>query len=980
MPQRPNILIVDPNEQDMQLLEISLRNMKFAITTATNTFEALKKVEIFPPDLIISETNVEDFDGFELCKNIKENDRWAQIPFIFLASDKDLKSKVKGLQLGVDDYLTKPIFLVELVARIKMLMQRKERESIEKQESRTRFTGSLSEIGIVDIIQTIDLSKKKGVVHLAHDGETGAIYFEDGDIVDAELAQQDGEEAVYRMMRWSEGFFDIDFRPIRREKKVSIGVQQLLMEGLRRLDEWNRILEQLPPMATIFNVDVLELIDRLDEIPDEVNGLVALFDGQRSLDEVVSNDIFTDLDTLRIVSKLIFFGVLIEHEQKTRAVERPEEDKDVIVGASEVERERKSTDSLGVPAVAPQDLQFGKAEEVDIVEVSAGEAAPDREEAGAEESEAVESKAAEEVEEKEEKKEEKEEKKEALAEAEKKVIGKIEIKKVPVEVIGKGPDAPVEKLTPKKGVIIGEKTVEVRETKGDDEDTVRKRVEDVGVKTIKVKAPSIPSTAAREEELPSEMKEGRVEEEVLSAIDSKIQQLKEGKAEEDKKAARKEEEAGKEEEAPKEEGREAPTARMYSKEAAREKDVEEALKEKLTARWTFPVSDSGFIEEKLKEKAAKEEKEKATEEGRDEVKEEGKEEEHEEAARTEGRQHIEEEPAKQEEVRKGMVQAISLNEVKEEIEKREKDGEEKKEEKKEGKKKEMTESGAYSVEDKEFFRSAPTGDEPVDTFEDLDFGSKGKREKSTKGLTYAIWTIILLGIAGVLFLVFGKDLLKQGPDLTLLDKLEEVEPVSSKPLMEKSMEELSPMEGEGEEAAPQPGQEEGEGEEQASPAGGGTEEAAGGTEEGTEGSTEGGTEEGTEGTEEGKDPEPPVAPSDSGAYAALLAEAKDLMAKKKKKDAIEKFKEAVNVNPNGQEALSILVDNYKEKPKPEVLAWGKKATQLGPNDARAWFGYGLALFTKGNVKEAKPVFEHCIEIEPPDSSTNNCKKMLKWCK
>ena len=977
MPQRPNILIVDPSEQDMQLLEISLRNMKFAITTATNAFDALKKVEIFPPDLIIAETNVEDFDGFELCKNIKENDQWAQIPFIFLTSDKDLKSKVKGLQLGVDDYLTKPIFLVELVARIKMLMQKKERESIEKQESRTRFTGSLSEIGIVDIIQTIDLSKKKGVVHLAHDGETGAIYFEDGDIVDAELAQQEGEDAVYRMMRWSEGFFDIDFRPIRREKKISVGVQQLLMEGLRRLDEWNRILEQLPPMATIFNVDVLELIDRLDEIPDEVNGLVALFDGQRSLEEVVSNDIFTDLDTLRIVSKLIFFGVLIEHEQKTRAVERPEDDEVVIVGAAEGERERKSTDSMGVPVTAPQDLQFGKAEDVDIVEAPAGAKGPAAEEAEEEKAEAVEAKAEEEAQvEKEEKKEEKEEKKEARAEAdgEKKVIGRISIKKVPVEVISKGPQAPAEKLTPKKSVIIGEKAAEVREkTAQDDEDTVRKRVEELGAETMKTAAPSIPSTPEKDEGLPSEMKEGRVEEEVLSAIDSKIQQLKEGKVaeeEEEKKAADKDEVAEKEGETPREEGREAPTARMYSKDAAKEKDVEEALKEKLTARWTFPVSGSGEIAQKLKG-----EREEAKEEGREEALEEGKEkeDEKEEAARAEGKQHIEEEPARQEEVRKGMVQAISLNEVKEEIEKREKEGEEKKVDKK----KEMSESGAYSVEDKEFFRSAPTGDEQVDTFEDLDFSGKGKKEESTKGLTYAIWTIILLGIAGVLFLVFGKDLFKQGPDLTLLDKLEEVEPVSTKPLMEKSMEELSPMEGEeeGEETAPQPGQEEGEGEEQASSVAEGTEEAAEGAEEAAEG-----TEEAAEGTEEGMETEPPVAPAADGAYAALLAKAKDLMEKKKKKEGVEKLKEAVAANPDGQEALSMLVDIYREKPKPEVLAWGKKATQLGPNDTRAWFGYGLALFTKGKIKEAKPVFEHCIEIEPSDSNTNNCKKMLKWCK
>jgi predicted TPR repeat methyltransferase len=89
----------------------------------------------------------------------------------------------------------------------------------------------------------------------------------------------------------------------------------------------------------------------------------------------------------------------------------------------------------------------------------------------------------------------------------------------------------------------------------------------------------------------------------------------------------------------------------------------------------------------------------------------------------------------------------------------------------------------------------------------------------------------------------------------------------------------------------------------------------------------------------------------------------------------------VEANPDGQEALSFLIDFYKEKPKePGVLEWGKRATELGPSDSKAWFGYGLALFVAGKVSDAKPVFEHCIAITPADASVVKCKQMIKWVK
>ena len=80
---------------------------------------------------------------------------------------------------------------------------------------------------------------------------------------------------------------------------------------MRRVDEWGRLLEALPALTTVFEVDSEELLERLNEIPDELNSILRLFDGKRNLMQVVDESPFEDLSTLSTISKLYFEGLLV---------------------------------------------------------------------------------------------------------------------------------------------------------------------------------------------------------------------------------------------------------------------------------------------------------------------------------------------------------------------------------------------------------------------------------------------------------------------------------------------------------------------------------------------------------------------------------------------------------------------------------------------------------------------------------------------
>lgn len=308
------LLLVDGDAKSLRVLEVSLKKAGFNILTASTGIDALQRASDCTPDLVISDTDMPEMNGYAFCKEFKQNSDWAGIPFIFLTKESSIENKIKGLELGVDDYLTKPIYIKEILTRVRILLQKRERSHVElKKEHNTRFAGQLNDMGVVDLIQTIEVSRKTGVIYFKQDDKRQAtIFFKDGKVIDAETGHLAGAEAVYRILTWNKGEFEALFRPVRRRDIVEMSSQALLMEGMRRLDEWGRLQEQLPPMDKKFEIAYEELWERLAELPDDLNTVLRLFDTRKTLSEVVDGSAMGDLEVVEIISKLYFEGIIVE--------------------------------------------------------------------------------------------------------------------------------------------------------------------------------------------------------------------------------------------------------------------------------------------------------------------------------------------------------------------------------------------------------------------------------------------------------------------------------------------------------------------------------------------------------------------------------------------------------------------------------------------------------------------------------------------
>jgi DNA-binding response OmpR family regulator len=134
---KEKILVVDDEPDALDLIQFNLKGAGYDVVTAADGAEALKKARASQPSLVVLDVMLPEVDGLEVCKTLRREPATASIPIIMLTAKAGEIDRVLGLELGADDYLTKPFSPRELVLRVKALLRR--RPSSEPQQERIDF-------------------------------------------------------------------------------------------------------------------------------------------------------------------------------------------------------------------------------------------------------------------------------------------------------------------------------------------------------------------------------------------------------------------------------------------------------------------------------------------------------------------------------------------------------------------------------------------------------------------------------------------------------------------------------------------------------------------------------------------------------------------------------------------------------------------------------------------------------------------------
>src|SRR6516165_11409048 len=213
------------------------------VLVANDGADALLKVVDEPPDVILCDYNMPGLNGRQLFEKLRGREATRHIPFLFMASRTDIEERLRPLVDGVEDFIAKPFLVKDLVRSAKKIVDRLHLEKLQKHASRPGvIQGRLEEMSMIDLMQSLEMGQKSCRLLVQKGNERAELYFASGQCRDAKIGNLNGDNAVFKIVLWIEGEFEIDFNAAGKSTATTTtrNTTGLLMEAMRLMDESNR--------------------------------------------------------------------------------------------------------------------------------------------------------------------------------------------------------------------------------------------------------------------------------------------------------------------------------------------------------------------------------------------------------------------------------------------------------------------------------------------------------------------------------------------------------------------------------------------------------------------------------------------------------------------------------------------------------------------------------------------------------------------
>ncbi|HEY0137417.1 MAG TPA: DUF4388 domain-containing protein [Nannocystis sp.] len=239
---RPAILVVD-DEPASRAATVQDLGDPFEVQ-ATDHAGGFRAAIEHAPDLMI--VNVESgAAGWALVKQVRCRPERALVPCIFIAAAASPEDRLRGFQLGADDFVRKPLRPGELVQRVQGSLQRQARivgTVRDHLQAQAGVAGTLEAVGLPALLALLEMERKTGVLSLLRRDppHEANLYIRDGHLYDAQLGgrrPRSHAEAVYDLLRWHSGRFEFVARPLDVVDAIGLSTAELLQEGARRIDD-----------------------------------------------------------------------------------------------------------------------------------------------------------------------------------------------------------------------------------------------------------------------------------------------------------------------------------------------------------------------------------------------------------------------------------------------------------------------------------------------------------------------------------------------------------------------------------------------------------------------------------------------------------------------------------------------------------------------------------------------------------------------
>lgn len=271
------ILVVDSDEQVASILGVKLKQAGFEAAAAGSSADALKIIQEFRPDIIVSEMILPKMSGIDFMKRVKMNPETMHIPFVFLSSSRDVENKILALSMGAEAVFAKPLYISDLIKNI--------REILGEYDSKASFIveesapeGDVSDISALNILSILLENSSSGEVEFSSSSDkTGVIFCDCGNVVRVETSggeNKDGMEELYKILSWLDGTFSVNYRDIDVERNIFIPQKKIIEKSVEWFREYSAIIHSLPPVDTTIYLDFAKFVENLNRMPEDIDSVI----------------------------------------------------------------------------------------------------------------------------------------------------------------------------------------------------------------------------------------------------------------------------------------------------------------------------------------------------------------------------------------------------------------------------------------------------------------------------------------------------------------------------------------------------------------------------------------------------------------------------------------------------------------------------------------------------------------------------------
>jgi uncharacterized protein (TIGR02266 family) len=229
-----DILVVDDQAAYLEEVALALGRAGFVVRKAQNGLVGLAQCLKKAPDLILSDVQMPQMDGWTLLRMARARPTLAPLPFVFLTQLGSEADRLRGYKMGVDDYVTKPLDLDALAGRLDRILARKEASPRGALDTKV-LAGDLDQVSLAALLSHLCDEKKSGCLLLVRADERATLYVSEGRVIKAEVEPAlRGRHKILYLLDWTQGRFEFAAQEVPAADEIDTPIKDLVAEHRRR--------------------------------------------------------------------------------------------------------------------------------------------------------------------------------------------------------------------------------------------------------------------------------------------------------------------------------------------------------------------------------------------------------------------------------------------------------------------------------------------------------------------------------------------------------------------------------------------------------------------------------------------------------------------------------------------------------------------------------------------------------------------------